>query len=185
MNFPVVMHKDKHSDYGVSVPDLPGCVSAGSTVEEALAMIREAIELHVEGLIEEGFEIPLPTPIDELRADPNHAEATGATWAMVGVDPSMLRVRVKRINITMPQRVLEAIDRHARREGDTRSGLLLRAATRYIGREVGAFASNKRTGKKRKRGATGSETKARGDAGASRQPSRLRTMPTCVRRGTR
>ena len=54
MNYPVVIHKDKKSDYGVSVPDLPGCISAGATVDEALAMVREAIELHLEGLIEEG-----------------------------------------------------------------------------------------------------------------------------------
>ena len=57
MNYPVVIHKDRKSDYGVSVPDLPGCVSAGATVDDALAMAREAIELHLEGLIEEGSEV--------------------------------------------------------------------------------------------------------------------------------
>ncbi len=45
-----VIHKDPDSDYGVTVPDLPGCFSAGSTIDEAMAMAREAIELHVEGL---------------------------------------------------------------------------------------------------------------------------------------
>ena len=58
MNYPIVIHKDKRSDYGVTVPDLPGCFSAGGTLDEALAMAKEAIELHLEGLIEEGQPIP-------------------------------------------------------------------------------------------------------------------------------
>lgn len=43
------------------VPDLPGCISGGDTREECEAMIREAIELHLEGLQEEGLPIPVPT----------------------------------------------------------------------------------------------------------------------------
>ncbi len=60
MNYPVVLHKDKTSDYGVTVPDLPGCFSAGKTVDEALAMAKEAIELHLEGLTDEGQPVPRP-----------------------------------------------------------------------------------------------------------------------------
>jgi len=58
MNYPIVVHKEEGTDYGVTVPDLPGCFSAGSTMDEAIAMAREAIELHLEGLIEEGMPIP-------------------------------------------------------------------------------------------------------------------------------
>jgi len=50
MRYPVVIHKDQDSDYGVTVPDLPGCFSAGSTVDEAIDNAVEAIECHVEGL---------------------------------------------------------------------------------------------------------------------------------------
>ena len=53
MNYPVVIHKDQKSHYGVTVPDLPGCFTAGRTIDEALAMAKEAIALHVQGLIEE------------------------------------------------------------------------------------------------------------------------------------
>ena len=71
MRFPIVIHKEKKSDYGVTVPDLPGCFSAGSTMDEAMAMTREAIELHIEGLIEEGLPVPDPTPIEaEPEPDP-------------------------------------------------------------------------------------------------------------------
>ena len=44
MNYPVVIHKEKRSDYGVTVPDLPGCFSAGKTSTECLSMAQEAIE---------------------------------------------------------------------------------------------------------------------------------------------
>lgn len=145
MNYPVVIHKDRKSDYGVSVPDLPGCVSAGATVDEALAMIREAIELHLEGIIEEGGMVPPATPIERLRTDPDYADGT---WAIVTVDESTLRVKVVRVGITMPQRVLDAIDRHAKASGETRSGLLARAAVRYIGRDAGSMPEAKRGGAK-------------------------------------
>jgi len=134
MNYPVVIHKDPRSDYGVSVPDLPGCISAGATVDEALAVVQEAIELHLEGVIEEGGVPPRPSPIVKLKTDPDYADGT---WALVGLDESTLRVKIARVGITMPQRVLDAIDRNAKAHGETRSGLLARAAVRYIGREEG------------------------------------------------
>ena len=149
MNYPVVIHKDPASDYGVSVPDLPGCVTAGRTIDEALAMAREAIELHLEGIIEDGGVVPLATPIDVLRSDPaRRDEWADGTWAIVTVDESTLRVKIARIGITMPQRVLDAIDRHAKAHGETRSGLLARAAVRYIGREAGSMPEAKRGGSK-------------------------------------
>jgi len=130
MRYPIVIHKDKKSDYGVTVPDLPGCFSAGSTMDETLAMAREAIELHIEGLIDEGLPIPDPTPIDRLRRKTDY---TGGIWAVVEIDPANLRTRSKRVNITLPERVLESIDRFAASEGETRSGLLMKAVTSYIG----------------------------------------------------
>jgi len=129
MHYPVVIHKDEDSDYGVTVPDLPGCFSAGSTVDEALAMVKEAIELHVEGLIEEGQPVPEPTPIEAHRRKRAYH---GGTWAVVSIDPLSLRLRSKRINVTIPERVLDAIDRYAATHGESRSGLLVKAVTRYI-----------------------------------------------------
>lgn len=129
MNYLVVIHKEAGSDYGVSSPDLPGCISAGRTIDEALAMMKEAIELHLEGLIEDGQAIPLAGSIEKYASD---EEYSGGTWAIVSVDQSNLRVKAKRINITMPERVLDAVDRYAADTGETRSGLLVRAATEYI-----------------------------------------------------
>ncbi|MFM9956497.1 MAG: type II toxin-antitoxin system HicB family antitoxin [Phycisphaerales bacterium] len=130
MNFPVAIHKEPRSDYGVTVPDLPGCFSAGQTMDEALALAKEAIELHVESLVDDGVPVPVPTPIERLRA---RREFAGAAWGVVSVDLADLRVRAKRINVTLPERTLDAIDRYAKRHGQTRSGLLARAAADFIG----------------------------------------------------
>ena len=131
MNYPIVIHKDVDSDYGVTVPDLPGCFSAGRTVDEALVMAREAIELHLEGLAEDGQALPAPTSIEHHQ---KKREFRGGTWALVAVDESELRGKVIRLSITMPERVVDAVDRFAAKHAETRSGLLVRAVTAYIGR---------------------------------------------------
>jgi predicted RNase H-like HicB family nuclease len=148
MNYPIVIHKDADSDYGVTVPDLPGCFSAGSTLDEVLAMAREAIELHLEGLIEEGQPVPTPRPIEQSRKDPIYR---GGTWAVVSIDPACLRVNAKRINITMPQRILDAVDRHAAAEYETRSGLLTKAAVRYLAEKRSPAAPSKTRARYRRR----------------------------------
>ena len=65
MRYLVVVEKGPTS-YGAYVPDLPGCVAAGETKEEALSLIREAIELHLEDLKGEGQPIPVPSSSSEL-----------------------------------------------------------------------------------------------------------------------
>ena len=82
MKYPVVIHKDKDSDYGVTVPDLPGCFTAGTTVDEALTMAKEAIEVYLEFLIDEGRPIPVPGSIEEHKDNPDYQ---GGTWALVAI----------------------------------------------------------------------------------------------------
>lgn len=147
MNYPIVIHKDARSDYGVIVPDLPGCFSAGKSMDDALLMAREAIELHLEGMIDDGQVIPEPRLIDEHQ---RKAEYRGGVWAVVTIDPATLRTKALRINITVPERILDAVDSYARKTGDTRSGLLVRAATQFIGRSA-ETAPKARRGKKPKR----------------------------------
>jgi predicted RNase H-like HicB family nuclease len=53
------------SNYSAYVPDLPGCVATGPTVEETESLLREAIELHLEGMREDGLPVPLPTSVVE------------------------------------------------------------------------------------------------------------------------
>jgi predicted RNase H-like HicB family nuclease len=131
MRYPVVIHKDKSSDYGVTVPDLPGCFSAGDTLEDAMTQAVEAIECHLEGLLFDGDVIPEAQSVEVHR---NNRDFAGGTWALVTVDLSKLASKAKRVNITLPERVLALVDEQAKREGESRSGLLARAVLDYIGR---------------------------------------------------
>ena len=62
----MVVVEEGPSSFGAYVPDLPGCVAAGETREEVLALIREAIELHIESLRESGEPIPPPSLTSEV-----------------------------------------------------------------------------------------------------------------------
>ena len=125
MNFPIAIHKDPDSDYGVTVPDLPGCFSAGETLDEAATMAVEAIQTHVEGMFLDGDAIPEPHSLEEHQANPDFA---GAVWMLVSVDMGKISGRTRRINITIPEPALARIDRYARAHGETRSSFLTRAA---------------------------------------------------------
>jgi len=56
-----LIHKDAESDYGVSFPDFPGCVTVGADVDEARVMAEEALAFHIEGMLEDGLAIPEPS----------------------------------------------------------------------------------------------------------------------------
>lgn len=129
MRFPIIIHKDAGSDYGVTVPDLPGCFSAGKTTDEAFTNAVEAIECHIEGLLLDGEPIPSPRTAEHHRS--RKAFAKGV-WALVEVDVSKLSGKAKRVNITLPERLLTQIDSFASKNGETRSGLLAHAALEYV-----------------------------------------------------
>ncbi|MGZ4970954.1 MAG: type II toxin-antitoxin system HicB family antitoxin [Methylobacter sp.] len=132
MRYPIAIESgDETHAYGVVVPDLPGCFSAGDSLDEAIGNAKEAIELWMESVIEDSEPIPEASSIAKHQADP---EFTGWIWAVVEVDLSKLSGKAKRVNITLPERVLTAIDQAATRFGDTRSGLLAKAALEYVER---------------------------------------------------
>ena len=129
MKYAVLIHKESSSDFGVTVPDLPGCYSAGTTMEEALDSVQEAVLTHVEGLLMDQEPIPTPSSVESLLPEWNEK---GAVWALVPVDLSVLSKKAKRINITVPENLLRKIDAFATKDGDSRSGLLVTAALQYI-----------------------------------------------------
>lgn len=125
MLYPIVIHKDPESTFGVTVPDLPGCFSAGDTLDEALRMSQEAIELHIEGLLEDNDAVPIPHSID---AHQKSTEFQGGIWALVDVDLDKLMGPAERINITVPRFALRKIDAAAAKAGMNRSQFLVRTA---------------------------------------------------------
>lgn len=75
MQYPIFIHKDENSVYGVIVPDLPGCYSAGDTVEEAIKNAHEAIECHIEGLLLDNEPIPFKKSIEEHLENPDFKDS--------------------------------------------------------------------------------------------------------------
>jgi predicted RNase H-like HicB family nuclease len=129
MRYPVVLHKETHTEYGVTVPDLPGCFSAGATVDEALTAVVEAIECHLEGMLLDGEAIPTPQPIEQHHNNPDYRDGL---WALVNVDMTKLSGKARRINITLPERVLSLMDKYTTEHGETRSGFITQASLAYI-----------------------------------------------------
>lgn len=130
MRFPIAIEPgDEEHAFGVVVPDLPGCFSAGDTLDEALANAEEAISLWIEERIEADESIPEMRPLEEHRRNPTYEDWM---WAVVNVDFARLSDRSVRVNITLPERLLGAIDLYAKRHGESRSGFLARAATQAL-----------------------------------------------------
>lgn len=129
MEYPVFIHKESKSDYGVTVPDLPGCFSAGTNINAALKQTKEAIECHIEGLLLDGEEIPPLKPIEEHI---NNPEFKDAIVAMVSFDLSHIGGKSERVNITLPENLLRQIDRYTKAHGLNRSSFLADAAMRSM-----------------------------------------------------
>lgn len=102
--------------FGISFPDFPGCISTGATLDEAIARGAMALALHVEGMVEDGEALPLLHSAEEIRRS---IDFGGAVLAAVPVD---LPGRSVRVQITMDEHLLSALDRAARASGATRSG---------------------------------------------------------------
>lgn len=125
--YPALIEAAEPGGFGVSFPDFPGCVSAGATLDEAAQGAREALALHVEGMVEDG--VPLPD-----------ASAPGPDLAPEGVlRPAWLFVEVldpegepARVNISLPATLLRRIDYAAQTLGMTRSGYIAAASRRML-----------------------------------------------------
>jgi predicted RNase H-like HicB family nuclease len=118
-----LLRKDPDSDFGVDFPDFPGCITAGSTIDEAFAMAQEALAFHVLGMQEDGEPIPEPSPLETITGDPDNA---GAVPFLVNVATG--RSRVLRVNVTLPEDLVREIDRVSK----NRSRFLADAARRAL-----------------------------------------------------
>ena len=104
MRYPIAIEpRSERSDYGVVVPDLPGCFSAGETLEDAIAGAEEAGLAWIDAALDSGEAVPPPSPLEAIRANPEYA---GWILAVVTIDPSALDDTAERVNITLPRRAL-------------------------------------------------------------------------------
>ncbi len=115
--------------WGVAVPDLRGCHSAGDTLDEAIENASEAITLWIATVLDDGGDVPQPGSIEVHRRS---AEFDRWIWALADVDPAVLSDKAERVNITLPARVLKRIDEAAQESNESRSAFLARAALQAI-----------------------------------------------------
>jgi predicted RNase H-like HicB family nuclease len=112
--------------YGISFPDFPGVASGGASFDEAVRRGAATLDFHVAGMVEDGEALPMLRSIEELRRDRDfRKDAKGAVIVAVPVE---LPGKAMRINISMDERLLSAIDREAEALGETRSAFLANAA---------------------------------------------------------
>lgn len=124
MKYPIAIEPGTDDTaFGVVVPDLPGCFSAGDTLEEAIDNAGEAAKLWLETVIDDGGTVPPPLSFSVLQTKDDYK---GWIWAVIDVDLSDLSDKTERINITLPSRVLRRIDRDAKAAGESRSGFIAR-----------------------------------------------------------
>lgn len=122
-----LIHKDADSDYGVSFPDLPGVITAGSSLDEARKLAAEALAFHLEGLAEDGEATPEPSSLEEIMSIRENMDGVATL-----IEAPATEIKSVRINVTMPADILDQIDRYAEREGFTRSGFLAQAAKKAM-----------------------------------------------------
>jgi predicted RNase H-like HicB family nuclease len=130
MDYIAFLHKDRKSDYGVSFPDFPGCITAGKTLEEAHQNAVDALTLHMEGMWEDGESIPRPSPLESLE---KQSGRSGALLLLVNIPVDEKTVRV---NITARKSQIDTIDRLAESAGLTRSAYIVRSAMKEIKRRA-------------------------------------------------
>ncbi|MBL7174855.1 MAG: type II toxin-antitoxin system HicB family antitoxin [Desulfobacteraceae bacterium] len=127
-NYIAAVHKDQESDFGVSFPDFPGCITAGSSIDEAKDMAHDALSLHIKGMLEDSENIPVPSKLEDIMDDPDYSDAV----AILVVTVSEAKSRSVRVNITMPEDILRKIDTVAKKKGMSRSSFLVHAAQNAI-----------------------------------------------------
>ena len=126
MLYPVYVHKDEGSAYGLTFPDFPGCFSAADELADLPSMAREAVEVYFDG---EDMEIPAPSVPEQWATDERFE---GGYWMLVEIDLAKIRSRPVRLNVSLPEHLVTRIDNYAKTHHLSRSGFLAKAAEREL-----------------------------------------------------
>ena len=122
MRYPIAIEPGSETTaFGVVVPDLPGCFSAGDSLDEAISNAEEAAAAWIDATLDAGEAVPAPSRLAAIHDDPAYS---GWTFGVITVDPALLDDTVERVNITLPRRVLKRLDARARAAGESRSGYI-------------------------------------------------------------
>ena len=144
-----ILETDGDGNYGVTFPDLLGCVSAGDSLEAAIDNAGEALGLHLEGFTEAGEALPPASDLEAILADPENRAGSVAFMPVVARHASA----PVRVNISIDSRLLAESDRVAKAEGITRSAHIAAALSARNRLIVGAGARITRPGPASRRAA--------------------------------
>ncbi len=122
MDYIAIIHKDADSDFGVSFPDFPGCITVGRSLDEAKDMAAEALAGHIEIMQEAGESIPVPSALDDVMTRSDFRDGVAFLVPVKDLGKTV------RVNITLRERELAEIDRLARAKGISRSAYLVQSA---------------------------------------------------------
>lgn len=132
MLYPIAVERGSDTEaFGVIVPDIQGCFSAGDTFEEALENVKEAIAEHLEILAEDGDDIPLASEAAKFF---DNEEYQGMVWAVVDIDVSRYLGKAEKVNVTLPSRLIHLIDDRVKKDTrfKSRSAFLAASAERML-----------------------------------------------------
>ncbi|ELI6428482.1 type II toxin-antitoxin system HicB family antitoxin [Vibrio harveyi] len=108
MLYPIAIEVGNEQEtYGIVFPDLPGCFSAGESLEDALANSREAVEFYLEDLAENDKIPPTPKSLSYWQKDP---EFLGWAWSFIEIDTEPYMGKSQKINVTLPSLLIKKID---------------------------------------------------------------------------
>lgn len=131
MRYVAFIHKDPDSCFGVSFPDIPGCISAGDTLDEAVANGAEALAGHIKWMEADGDPVPPPRSLDQIRSDDGLAEDREDA-VLVAIPLVRDLGSTTRINVSLDLGLLEAIDSEARQRRQTRSAFIASAVRKEL-----------------------------------------------------
>src|SRR5476651_1397360 len=108
MRYPIAIEPGSEStSFGVVVPDLPGCFSAGDSLDEAVSGAEEAAAAWIDAALDAGETVPVASSLEALRQNAAYA---GWTFGVISLDPALLDDTIERVNISLPRRVLRRLD---------------------------------------------------------------------------
>jgi len=131
MKFPIYLHRTESGGFSGFVPDIKGCYFAGDNIDETIADAFSAIDAHLEFQAEKGENLPIALPVETHFDDES---CQGGYWAFVDIDLSKYDGKAVKLNITLPQNLLNRIDSYVGLHKDfgSRSGFIAELARREL-----------------------------------------------------
>lgn len=119
-----VISKENGKQYGVIFPDFLGCITVGKNLEEAKEMAQEALQFHIDGMLQDGEDLPKTKTLDEIKKKYKKAEI----FLVVAVK---IKTKATRINISIDEKLLRKLDKFLLNSNETRSSFFAKSIVNH------------------------------------------------------